>query len=424
MTMFCVMTTAALGVGVSLPFTTHMPLTRAGMPPRMQQDPLPPELDERQAAFMKQRGFTWNAKARAWMKGDPERGRRLECRSGSRVLRLVGEPPSSDVEATCIRKATERFQSALQEARAAAIGDKEIDPQISLQLKDRIATPAAPVVWLTLQLIVLGYLMTATAPVFEAAPVPWFVPPAIGIAFAPLLSTLRRERWRRLPGVEDGDGAIERLLVDAQLGSYALPAPWEWRASEPLRWGVITFATESLSSVNMALAWHAGVEQTVVMSTLPLVGEGFAAFLGVFVVAAGAACRTLYFYDSACDGLPAELSAADRLATKAESFYGMTAPSASEAKASVDTIKALASAWQAKFGVLAASEGDGASRVSDVTLAFVHAALCAITWEAAGRSVIAPALALAVAAADVYVLRPDTEQARATLRLDQLEQGS
>ena len=57
----------------------------------------------------------------------------------------------------------------------------------------------------------------------EATP-PLLVPAAIGAAFAPLLSVLRRERWRRQPGVEDGEGALERLLVDAQTGSYALPA--------------------------------------------------------------------------------------------------------------------------------------------------------------------------------------------------------
>ena len=61
------------------------------------------------------------------------------------------------------------------------------------------------------------------AMVEEATP-PLFVPAAIGAAFAPLLSVLRRERWRRQPGVEDGEGALERLLVDAQTGSYALPA--------------------------------------------------------------------------------------------------------------------------------------------------------------------------------------------------------
>ena len=33
---------------------------------RMQQDPPPPELDERQAQFMEARGFKWNPKSRSW----------------------------------------------------------------------------------------------------------------------------------------------------------------------------------------------------------------------------------------------------------------------------------------------------------------------------------------------------------------------
>ena len=82
---------------------------------------------------------------------------------------------------------------------------------------------------------------------------------AVGLAFAPLLAALRRERWVRQPGVEDGDGALERVLVDAVLGSHALPAPWEWRCVERA-WGRAVLASESLAALNTALFWHGGVQ--------------------------------------------------------------------------------------------------------------------------------------------------------------------
>lgn len=378
---------------------------------RMQQDPPPPELDPRQAAFMKQRGFVWNAKSRSWAKGDPNRAQRLECRSGARVLRWDGTASVDETRLSCVRRATNRFEAALREAREAALEGREVDRRISLQLKDRIAKPAAPFVWLAVQALCLVSLASSAASHEFSVGVASL---GIGVGFAPLLSTLRRERWRRLPGVEDGDGAIERLLVDAQCGSYALPGPWEWRASEPLRWGMAACATESLASLNMVLFWHSGVEQAVVATAEPTLGEGAAVALGVLAVALGGTGRQAYFYDGVRDGIPAELETASRLAATAETYYGMTAPSAGEAEASATATKLLAGAWTSKFDAVA----DGSGEASLLALAFVQAALCALSWELAGRSVVAPALALALAASDVYVLRPDTEQTRVTLPLD------
>ena len=75
--------------GVIHPASTATRLRAAEI--RLQQDPPPPELDEQQAAFMKARGFVWNAKTRAWAKGDPERLKKLEVRSSSRYLRWEGD---------------------------------------------------------------------------------------------------------------------------------------------------------------------------------------------------------------------------------------------------------------------------------------------------------------------------------------------
>ena len=111
----------------------------------MAADPPPPELDERQAAFMKARGFTWNAKTRSWIQGDPQRARRLECRSSARVLRWNGDQQLiPDAALTTIREATTRFETALREAREEAIGKDETDKKIALYIKDKIGAWYAP----------------------------------------------------------------------------------------------------------------------------------------------------------------------------------------------------------------------------------------------------------------------------------------
>ena len=385
----------------------------------MQQDPPPPELDERQAQFMRSRGFSWNAKSRTWVQGNPGRAKRLEARSGARVLRVdvhADEGGISDEKRRVFSAALERFEAALRAAREEALGDSEEDRRLRLQLKDRIAKGYAPFVWLGVQLLCTAYLCSAAEIVFD--PPHLLIPCAIGVAFAPLLSFLRIERWRRQPGVEDGDGALERLLVDAQLGSYALPGPWEWRASEPMRWGAAAFATESIASVNMALWWHATVEQAVVASVSPALGDVAAATLGVAAVSAAAAGRTAFFYDSTRDGLPGELDAAARMKASAQTYYSMTAPNAAEANQSVASMSALADVWTSKFG--AVKEGDDEARTAQLALAVAHTAACALAWELSGRSPVAPVLALAASSLDVYVLRPDTERSRATLDLRSL----
>ena len=332
------------------------------------------------------------------------------------------ESGAASEKISAIRRATDRFENALREAREQALGERQVDRRLALQVKDRIAKPYAPFAWCAIQLVVgaslvsftgYGDAMAATA---DASP-PLIVPIAIGVAFAPLLSALRRERWRRQPGVEDGEGGLERLLVDAQLGSYALPAPWEWRASEPMRWGLLACAAESLAALNVGLCWHAGVQQGVETTAAPLVGDGAAALLAALTVASCGAGRAAYFFDEVRDGLPAELEAARRLnATAPSYYYGMTSASADEAALSTRAIGALTAAWTTKFAAVA--EDDSEARFSQYALSFAHAGMCALLWELAGRSLLAPTLALALAAADVYVLRPDTEQSRARIKLD------
>ena len=378
----------------------------------MAADPPPPELDERQAAFMKARGFTWNAKTRSWIQGDPQRARRLECRSSARVLRWNGDQQLiPDATLTTIREATTRFETALREARQEAIGKDETDKKIAHYIKDKIGEWKAPLVWLAVQVAIFAYLFESLSPPLLTTDFGFFLPAAIGLAFAPLLSSLRRERWVRQPGVEDGDGALERLLVDAALDSYALPAPFEWRASEPT-WRICSLLAESIAQLNMVTFWHGGLQAGVVGAASGPLGDAPAAALGIVIVACSAVARAVYFYEDVLDGIPAELETAERLRDRAESYYGMTATSEEEAAVAIRTTRAMADGWLDKFGIARDA------KLTQLTLSFVSAALCGVAFELSGRSILGPSLALAFAAVDTYVLRPDPELTRVTLELD------
>jgi hypothetical protein len=286
-------------------------------------DPPPPELDERQADFMRRRGFEWSAKRRAWVTGDPSRAERhaerLECRSAARVLRWEGDPDAlAPPVLSAVRAATRRLEQRLREARERALEEKEVDRRVALRIKDHLMKPYAPALWLLVQLSVLAALVdagcahgsalgaagagTGSGAVAGGSGMEIAISGmeiaisgteiAVGLAFAPLLAALRRERWVRQPGVEDGDGALERVLVDAVLGSHALPAPWEWRCVERA-WGRAVLVSESLAALNTALFWHGGVQAAVLAACTPAMGELGAACLGVLAIAA-AARRTLH----------------------------------------------------------------------------------------------------------------------------------
>ena len=456
---------------------------------------------------MRSMGYAWDAKKRTWTRGNPSRTGRLECRSGGRVLRWVdGGADLDGGEEPILRQALVRFEAALRDAREEALGSEEaINRRVNFQLKGEIEKPRAPFVWLALQIAIacaIGSALPAQqqAQLLGGAGGNPFVASAIGASFGPLVASLRRERLRRLPGVEDADGALERLLVDAALGSYALPAPKEWRAEERWKWGVAAVAAESIAAANAVAALHAGVQASVADAlSAPVVSDAFLSegaaaeptlvgvFIGVLSVALpigarawcaacisppphpacmpsvsigvlsvalrialgrSANCRarlvartaprtaskprlhashhhptlhachhhpTLHACTSSrwlaqppLDGIGAELAASARLADSAEAYYaGMAAPNPTAARVSVRVTRALAAAWASKFGIASHEP-----QLYQGGLAFVSVAACALAYELSGRSVLAPWAALVVAAADLYVLRPDAEQSR------------
>ena len=105
----------------------------------------------------------WNAKTRAWAKGDPERLKKLEVRSSSRYLRWEGDQAHCPEETvTAIREATRRFEKELRDAREEALQESEEDRRIALFVKNTFGDGIAVPLWIAWQLI-LGAACLAAA---------------------------------------------------------------------------------------------------------------------------------------------------------------------------------------------------------------------------------------------------------------------
>lgn len=366
-----------------------------------------PEVDDETREFLEKTGYRWDEEKGTWVKGTP---RNPEARSSARVLEWTGSVDR--MTAKLVKKATKRFESKLQEARTEAIGNIPVANKVQMNqfLKSLVVDKFALWLWVYCQFR-LGYLLNESLEPFQfdgniMAPI------ALGLLFAPLLSTLRRKRWSLQPGVEDVDGVIERLIVDDSMGSMMVPAPWDWRGDEPA-WQVATCIGESVASVNCVLIAHAIVQSSVadwgtgVFGNVPL-----AETLGVLAIAMPAALQAAITILPDLDGTPDEIKAADSLAKRADSYYAMMATSEEERVIGARATRLLADAWRTKFGIL---NKEVAFKVP--ALAFAQATTSGLLWLLAGKELLAPMVALIGAAVDIYLLRPDTELTRAKLSI-------
>lgn len=194
--------------------------------------------------------------------------------------------------------AARRMEQLFQDAREAAMGATDV--AALNDWKNELASPRARWVWAGLQLGVgavlchalqidvgasaaLGQLRWAggagTPPALTVPPglallphellalVPPVPPPptlrelGLGLALSPALFLARRGLARSYTqiGMEPPAGQIERMLADAALGSHALPAPADWRASSAA-WRRLAGCLEMVSACNGA-ACVAGVAQ-------------------------------------------------------------------------------------------------------------------------------------------------------------------
>lgn len=436
--------------------TPAKPTALAGPPPRQQPD-------ERQAKLMQEMGFKWDGKR--WGRGGDPSSReraRASCRSGNRFARLVdaaGEPAAGHAAAIA---GIQRFETLLQAAREGALQSSEAARARSTRIKDLVVHPLAPAAYIAAQLAVICILFTALHGGFGALGAPAVpgddsalaialgsglqgiqteleraTPGAIGIglAFGALAALCRSVARAAMPGVEEPDGALERLLADGLEGAHALPTPTHIRF-ESTEWRARALAFELLAGVAVSLALQAGAQAACLEGVANALawrlvdaasGSDFgqqAALIGpaaaALLVSLPAGVRAALHAAPPHDGIPAECTAATRAKRGAESYFSMCPPLEGEPGDAAATLSALADGWLAKF-----DKAPGAPPPQVVQAAgALGASLCyALAWQLASGALLAPVLARAVAAASTYVPvagSVDPEAARVTVRLPTL----
>jgi len=282
--------------------------------------------------------------------------------------------------------------------------------------------------------IIPAWAMLPTLPQWLPDLLPPLPPPPnpreiiVGFALAPLLFAARRSYSQAYTslGIEPPVGGIERMIADGALDSHALPAPADWRQTSA-EWRRIAVALEIIAACNIA-AVTAGVLQPLGVVLLSrskamaniiggngLIGgietavgmEQYAALLAPVIViavsvASAAVVEEIVFNDDAFDGIPAEISAAERAAKTADAYFAMQAPAgttaAAEAAEAAFALRAVATAWKSRFN------GAADVQAKAPAAAAAGAATCGSAWQLGGGSVWAPVLATALALAAAYIL--------------------
>ncbi|KAG8458412.1 hypothetical protein KFE25_004553 [Diacronema lutheri] len=401
---------------------------RAGPPPRQQPD-------ERQAAALRAMGYAWDGKR--WGRGDltsRERAR-ASARSGNRFARLVDGDASAHApsRSAAALAAVSRFEALLQAAREGALSSNEASRAANLRVKELVAHPLAPAGWLCAQLGTIGALANAAGVDVAAELARGATPLALGagVVAGGAVAACRAAGRAVQPGVEEPDGALERLLADAAEGAHALPTPAHFRF-ESAGWRARALGAELVAAVTATLALQACVQAaclgTGVANALAwrlvdasdgselaqhaaLLGPAAAALLAALPAAARGALHAA----PPLDGIDAECAAAARAKRGAASYFSMCPPrDGGEPDDAAAALCALADGWLSKFErPAAASPAVGAQAAS----AFGASLACALAWQLSGGALAAPFLARAIAALDAYALRPNAEAARATIIL-------
>ncbi|KAL1510136.1 hypothetical protein AB1Y20_006468 [Prymnesium parvum] len=420
------------------PLPPRLPAPPRAHPTCQLNRPEPP-LSPEQASFLSLRGYTWDGSR--WVRGDAAslRRRAAECRSGARVARLVDAAGRAPASGDAVRAATRHLEGAVQAARSASLADDEASRARDVRVKDWLAAKYAPYAWGAAQLGV-GAAALPAAGLEWGAGGEWRAA-AVGLAAAPLLVGARRElrRCHASAGVEGASGKLERLIVDAALGSHALPAPWSWRCSEP-SWRALGLLFELVASSNLLGLLH-GVIQATVSESLShsstntfLVASAADTAVGAYVALCAPAVAVLFvglmpalselyfFGDPVMDGVPAEIEAARRTSKNAETYFTMKATRPippEEMAARVAVVRSLAAAWES-FG------RGGSAKERAVRAALAAGGAAVVTggaWQLAGGAMVAPLVANAVALADDYLVSLEANDATVDVPLPAESEG-
>jgi len=398
-----------------------------GPPPP--QKPPPKRLcpDDQQAKMLKKMGFSWNGSK--WVRGDSAAyaQQRAVARSGNRFARFV-DASGAPASGAAALAAAARLEEILGRAREEAVPDRS-GPR-DRDFKNFCQQKRAPWVYAGVEGAVFVGLSHASGVGWGSElrhvldhPLPVV---GAGLAAGCLLSLCRAVGRRSLPGVEEPDGKLVRVLADAADGNFALPAPNHIRY-DSRNWKIFATLGETAAALNVSLLMNGILQPALVRAFLPAVEEGggsdggavplLAACVAAVAVAFPAALRVVEGtpwdgVPGGDDGIRAECGAVTRAVPGARSYFALTerpTDAADPAEAAAAFV-ALACGWAEQF------DGGGAEqRARQPVLAFSGSLACAAAWQLSGGTLTAPFLARAVAAADTYLCRSEGEFCRANV---------
>jgi hypothetical protein len=428
-------------------FSSPTPDNNQNKPPPPPPPPPRQTPDERQAAMLQKMGYTWNGKA--WIRGNAKayQEQRSVARSANRFVRFV-DSKNQPASSLATLAATKRLNDVLEKSRLEVLPRKSQELAQDRDFKNFCQRKAAPFVWLGAEALTLAILslVSLQLPSGETIAVDWaaewrhlVIHPleitVLGIAAGVILTTCRATSRQMLPGVEEPDGKLVRVLSDAMDGNFALPAPNHVRYASR-NWKLFCTLGETIAAVNIsalmnglfqplwiALSSSDGTSKVFMDATLdaPTLGDAPLIYLlAAMGVAVPAGVRALQGSRSPWDGIPAECQAGIRTKQTAGAYYNMNPPEKSRgAESSLKATQALESlvdGWTEKFG------NDEYETIAwkQPLLASMGSLACAMAWQLSGGSLAAPFLARVVAAGETYLIRDEQESCRGSVLVVQV----
>jgi hypothetical protein len=407
-----------------------------------EQQPPPPNRkpDDRQAAMLKNMGYTWNGKA--WVRGDAKayQQQRAAARSSNRFIRFVNgqnQPASSQAAVA----AAKRLEEVLSRARQDAMPRTQEAVARDRDYKNFCQQRQAPFLWVGAEVLALIALCQVRVPLANGAIVsaewsrewqhlienPVSVV-AIGVIAGVLLSQCRATSRSLQPGVEEPDGKLTRVLGDTIAErSIALPAPNQIRYSNP-NWRLVAFIGETIAAINVSVLMN-GILQPVLIRTgsdafvWRTVGSADSTMTNALIVAGavGAALltampagfRAAKSSGEPWDGIRAECEAVVRSKQTVGAYFNMNQRIAGDPLQATEAFQRLADGWLEKFQSVSQE-----AEWKQPLLAFTGSLACAMAFQLSGGSLAAPFLARVVAAGDTYLVRDEQELCRKSVLLD------
>jgi len=388
--------------------------------------------------MLKKMGYTWNGKS--WVRGDVDayKAQRAVARSSNRFVRFVNSEnqPASTFAALA---ACKRLEEVLTKARTKVLSQSKEQLARDRDYKNFLQKKQAPFVWLAVQVASLvalsqvslmlpsGIVAIDWSTEFQQCTQEPLLILSLGVVAGGILATCRATSREMLPGVEEPDGKLERILADAMDGNFALPAPNHIRYTSS-NWKLFSTLGESIAAINVSILMNGLLQPALIrMSSDSLVwrlvdatsdspiGQYIAvvgAWGAAFLVALPAGLRAIQVAAEPLDGIPAECDGALRAKQTAGAYFNMNQPKDADPIETTMAFQVLADGWIDKFDGVT----DGAAWKQPV-LAYVGSLACAFSWQLSGGSLVAPCLARVIAAGLSYLVFDEQESCRESVLL-------